>query len=438
MATKRSERKNMLNELLKRKVLSEEGLNSLTKCVDPFHDLDIECIGIPDQLPEKSIVREVRKTLQISGANDFPEGTVWDCHIYTLPSRLFVPSNNTTRISKSGVMYGDGNFSSTGGYWADFIAPVVVIKVPTANPTLPDSGTFNPGTFVWDILDFNDFSGGQSREIFSGLEVHNVTNQLNVAGTVTCYRMPQFAVDVEATGDGSPGTFAKVMRMPPATIEEALLLPGSRQWEARHGAYVVETYDMEENRPQTTTFQNQFLVRGDFTVAQYLAGTTLPGIGLFAVPPSESYQALPSKFAPKDTSGIYFTGLPWNSTLTLTVRKGIETFPTFTDPLVTLARSTPAYDPAFFELYKLIAQHLPPGVAVGENASGDFWDKILGIVQDVAPTIGSAFGPAGGIIGGLVSKAAKAGQEKRNAKVDDTNFKGGKAIVKTPASLTRR
>jgi hypothetical protein len=215
-----------------------------------------------------------------------------------------------------------------------------------------------------------------------------------------------------------------------------MLLPGTRQWEAKHGAYVVETFDMEMNRPQTTSFQNTVMVRGDFTVSDYLAGSTLPA-AITHGGAADGYTPLPFKFSPKDTSGIYFTGLPWETTLTLTVRKGIETFPTFTDPLVTLARGTPAYDPAFFELYKLIAQQLPPGVAVGENASGDFWDKILSIVQDVAPTVGSAFGPAGGIIGGLVSQAAKAGQQKRNQKADDTNFKGGKAIVRVPPALKK-
>lgn len=137
----------------------------------------------------------------------------------------------------------------------------------------------------------------------------------------------------------------------------------------------------------------------------------------------------------KDTSGAYFTGLPGQTQLTITVRKGIETFPSFKDPLVTLARATPDYDPAFFELYKRIAQELPSGVAVGENASGDFWDKILTVIQAAAPVLGPMMGPAGGLLASGASQAAKLIQKKRNEKANDSDFKGGKASVKAPGNV---
>jgi hypothetical protein len=57
---------------------------------------------------------------------------------------------------------------------------------------------------------------------------------------------------------------------------------------------------------------------------------------------------------------------------------------------------------------------------------------VLGVIADIAPVVGGAFGPAGAALGGLAGGAAKAGQAIRNKnqvtkktveKPDNTNFK---------------
>jgi hypothetical protein len=443
----RSQRKSALNEMVRRKILSEDGLHSLIKTTDPFHDIEVDCVGIPDALPEKSIVREVRKSVTI-GSPLLDKSLPWDCHIFTLPERNTTPSDEISG-NTSGTLSAAGIYSIGDGGTQFPTGPIVIVTCPAGAATTPAGDGWNPASATVSVLDYNDYYQGQSREIFSGFEVHNVTNQLNVGGTVTVYRMPQFtypsAVSIVGTeASDFANTFvqnyALISRMPPGDLQEALLLPGTRQWEARDGCYCVETFDMDHNLPQAGTLAQRLYVAGDFAGGKDFTQAPLPALASFygnsgpqAV--DNAWACLTRKPVAKDTSGAYFTGLPGQSQLTLTVRKGIETFPTFKDSLVTLARSTPDHDPAFFELYKRIAQELPPGVAVGENASGDFWDKILGIIGDVAPMIGPSLGPLGGAVGNVVSLAAKAGQKARNKpKPDDTNFKGGKAMVKAPAN----
>jgi hypothetical protein len=290
------------------------------------------------------------------------------------------------------------------------------------------------------VIDYNDYYYGQSREDFSAFEVHNVTNKLNVGGTVTVYRMPQFNLE-QMTSMYNAFTAAflnngaiptTTSRLPPGNLEQTMLLKGTRQWEAEFGAYCVETFDHEHNLPSASRIGNRMFSVGDFAGGDVV--TTLPVlIGYSSGLETAQPYGFPYKPVSKDTSGAYFTGLPGQSQLTLTMRKGIETFPTFLDPLVTLARNTPDHEPLFFDLYKRISQELPPGVPVGENEAGDFWDSVLGVIADIAPLVGGAFGPIGAGLGGLAGGAAKAGQMARNKKVvvppkpaekvDNTNFK---------------
>lgn len=441
--TNRTGRKSALESLVSRKLLSIEGKNALIKCTDPFHDLEVDLVGIPDALPEKSIVREVKKTIQIM--SPLADKTLpFDCHIFTLPERNYIDTAPAVVKTRTGVMYQDGTIVDSATTSKDFrYGPVVIVTVASKEATTPASPLWPPvGQIGIQVIDFNDFLEGQSREIFSAFEVHNVTNKLNVGGTVTTYRLPQFtyattlSVQAPAAANNLNLMPGKISRLPPGDVEDCMLLPGTRQWEAEHGCYCVETFRMDQNLPQCGENGIRVLASGDFP-GGYGAANTLPVIARFFAPASAGIiQRSPQfKAVEKDTSGAYFTGLPGQTQLTVTVRKGIETFPSFKDPLVTLARATPDYDPIFFELYKRIAQELPVGVAVGENASGDFWDKILGIIQQVAPALGPLGGPIGGLVAGGVSQAAKLVQQKRNEKANDADFKGGKSVVKAPKNV---
>jgi len=194
-----------------------------------------------------------------------------------------------------------------------------------------------------------------------------------------------------------------------------LLLPDTKQWEAKYGCYLCDTYDLETTRPSPQSLRPHLFLSGDFGNT-YDSSDTLNGFGR-GVNTSGGYcYTSVSKPIKKNTSGVLFSGLNGQTQLTLTTIMVVETFPSPVDPLVTLARNTPDFDPMFFQLYKQIANSLAPGVMVGENASGDFWKKILGVVRDFAPAIGSVFGPVGGALGNLASTAAKGGiarMEKR-------------------------
>jgi hypothetical protein len=231
-----------------------------------------------------------------------------------------------------------------------------------------------------------------------------------------------------------------------------MLLSDSKQWEAGHGAYLVNNYDFEHNEAQPVFYGSRSFQIGDWPGGtDQLAPTPLNGVtvgisyaaaGIAGVDPTTIAGAT---FKPikRDTAGVFFTGLSPQTTLTLTIHEIIETFPTQPSPLVTMARPTPDYDPNFFALYKEVSRNMPPGVMVSENADGGFWDTILDVVSEAAPIIGSLI-PGGGAIGSIVGGAAKAGK-MLTSKMKDNNFTGTQAntknqgvVVKPPAKTIPR
>jgi len=438
---KRSNRKDALVQLVSTKVLSTAGADAIIQATDPFHDFEVPLVGVPDGFPMPSVRRKIKKTVTIkSPMTDTTQP--WDLHVFSLPEMNSIDPTDTALFPYSYMVLGnDGLLQSRPDgagheiYFQMRIGPLVYVAVPQGQPTTPS--TVAPvGSTTVSGLDLNNYFQGNVRLIASGFEIHNVTNELNVGGTITVYRLPQANVETTTTAhlarntsDPTTTVFTPpigtvISRMPPAFIEDALLLKGSRQWEAKYGCYCVDVYNMEHNQPQTSRYGSRVFAYGDTNGGDL--GSTNNVWGLVGLPyapggafPYAMYQPA-SKPLPRHTSGALLTGLPGPSQITLTAYWIEENFPGPDSPLVTLADVTPDYDPNFFILYKMIAEKMPVGVMVGENASGEFWSKILDVIGEVAPMVGSAFGPVGGLIGSGAGQLAKFGSSKIKAKPKTT------------------
>lgn len=297
------------------------------------------------------------------------------------------------------------------------LAPIVITSVPSGSPTWPSSIADVPSAQTnRKVINLNDYYSGNSRIIGGGIEVHNVTPALTKKGTCTVYRQPQtytpahvtFIDRASATDAAYVGMpqYTVISRLPPSTPDQAILLPHSKQWDAAHGSYQVFTMDFDQ--PDTCAFGNRHFGYYDFAGGQSgndagADGTSLlPGatygvsrsaqLANYAAAPVNTRKvtypsAAPFKVWPADTTGAFYTGLGPDTTLTITAIFIIESFPTNPSPLVTLATPPPAYDPNFFRLYKEVILTMPPGVMVGENASGDWWEKVLRMVGTAASAI---------------------------------------------------
>lgn len=188
-----------------------------------------------------------------------------------------------------------------------------------------------------------------------------------------------------------------VSNLPPASIEEILLLSGSRVWEAKDGCYCVMHMNNMDNPLKENSNQGHcWMVYPNNTnlsaPINYGFGAVYETTGSSGVYQSGACQPIPF-----DTTGCYLTGLSQQTTLTLICKILLETAPEVNSDLVTLTQPSCAFDPIVLDLYATVVRELPPGVKVSENAAGDWWRGILTVVQSVAPF----FGPVGALVGGV-------------------------------------
>lgn len=385
------------------------------------------------------MVQCIKKTFTISK----PAAIVgnWDLHIHTMPEHNtpYIGGGQTavsgiTTLNEDGLCFNNPTWTNVEPNTR--LSPLMWTAVPTGLKTWPNAITDVPAASITrGYIDLNDYMSGNCRIIGGGFEVHNVTEKLSVKGTCTVYRQPQTytraslsymdritATDGNYTNYVPPPQFAVISRLPPATAEDAMILPHSKQWNAEWGSYQVFTTDFDQSN--TTQFGIRHFGFSDFHGGQStgVVGdgvSLLPGLtyGMSRYAQNFSYTTAPVgiknttpfcapfKVWPVDTTGSFYTGLGDTTVLTVTAIFILETFPTQASPLVTLATPPPAYDPNFFRLYKTICLAMPPGVMVAENASGDWWKKVITFVGDAAsalPGVGMVSKPlASAIIRGI-------------------------------------
>jgi len=441
----------MLDKMISAKSITAPGANFIRKALDPFHDFEVRLDGIPDENTSRVVIQEVTLSQTIS----VPTGITgnWDAHIFTLPELATLNTAVGANLLGTGTITLSGNQPASGLFPAGLVN---VMCVPSGGITTPTGASYGSNS-VSLPFDFSAYFSGQKRLIALAFEVHDTSAELYKQGTITVYRLPQ-TKDISniapfggLTGSSS-SQLAVLSRLPPSNLASALLLTGSRQWEMKDGAYVVAVQDVKNNMLTGSVFASHVFTAGDPTNSGESVLWQPPNYGTTTVaitaPTGTAYwnpQPFEIKPVPFHTAGCYCTGLNNNSTFTVTARAIFESAPTPDNTqLVVLAQPSPDYDPVALELYKAAASKLPVGVPVGENASGDFWDKVLSAIESAAPMVGGLFGPIGGALGGLAGKAASIGKTMRNKEPSDRkqvqgNFAatGSKNVAPTPAPRKR-
>jgi len=408
----RSER--ILNSLVGKNGLTEAGKNWLTGAADPFHDLALNVTGYPDQCQSDSVVQLVKLTSTISCPTALVGGN-WDCRIHQYPWLVDVPftkvNNAGTSVAPVWAYTGTANIFNAGGLGIDTCA--------TGN----QMGFAAAGALHSTIAVPAQYYNGQVRVIGQAFEVHNTTSQLYKQGAVLTYRQPTpdmfqsstypvIGGATSANGIGYPS--AILLPSPPIFTPDALLLSGSKQWEAKDGCYVVGSFHSETIPLQDTIVINPI---------QYQAN--LPeGTGAYYMPTPGTITQGTSQilfwndlfWTQQDACGAYFTGLSPQTTLTINWNLLIERFPSAADAdLVVLAKSSPRYDPTAIELYSLCMQSMPTGVPVSENGLGDWFMKVIGRARDIvmpALRVGSALHPKIGMLTGAMDALGISGNAK--------------------------
>lgn len=494
--------------LEKKNLLTPEGAAWLEVALNPFPDVEVKTCGLPDNDTSRVIIQELSDTLTFSA----PSGQTsnFSAHIFNLP--FANPENSAynsrpcfTGISpvQAGIQtYQTGEFSGTDSNSFATVDPTLAYAgvLQNSSPLAMNLDLLNVHVYNADgvplapakdvnwappaaiyTLGSNSTIPGRRRLIAAGWEVRNVTPILYVSGTGTSYRIPQAEAreiaacdygDNNSTGGagagksyyGAPGSTLtsadncvqgkvplqpfRVYNMPPPTPGDAMLYPGSRQMEAKEGAYVSMIQDVSRNQLAWTDDSYIAFTDGDYTVptvgsvgttsvarSQYPSGWATATWAAISAPkingsggttntimatnvPPISYIPVPYH-----TSGLMLTGLSPQSTFTVTLHTKWEISPVTGDQagkqLCALTKPACPSDLNALRLYQEAATMIPTSVPVSENASGDFWDLCLNALSIAATPVAAAFGfPAAGV-------AASAGiqgiRSRRNARDEQSS-----------------
>lgn len=398
MSITRSER--LLQKLVGDKVLSQAGKDWLVVAIDPFHDNQLKDLqGWPDLETSASVVRCVKQTMSVSatsGGGGAPAGP-WDCHVSMLPWTSPMPFYTSNNRLGNVIQY---NSTVTSAPIGGVIAVAGAGFATGAAAAYPPIGN---SAFLGALTVDTTLTSGMHRIIGCGMEIVDTTANLYQQGQCVVYRQSQFPKDASAFlfSDVTAGQLGlsvadcTEVRLPPTTSKDAMLFPGSRQWAAKEGAYIVGTFHSNENPPYNVDYNNPLLHPANFDEQVGVMPTqtvwfpTPAGTGITA--PSAAFPlftAQPIHLNPLHQSGAIFMGLNPQSSLAITYNVFIESFPSLADTK-TLVLATPSaeFDPVALNIYSHAIGLMPVGVMVRENGFGDWFREVVQQVGNIASYI---------------------------------------------------
>jgi len=383
--------------------LTDAGKQFVIAAADVFHDRELTVNGVPDYRTHRTITQKIMRTTTFSRPSEISPGSNWNLNIFSTPSNLtaqaWLAANQGDAVVPltpyDGVLLGDGIGQSGTITMSTSNAANNIIYPPTGTDVRLSG--LSPSQYAGRTFTkpADNYTQGQHRCFAAGFEVSMTANSLNDGGNVIVYR--QAASAQESMGTvldpvrAAVGIATVIARGPPHTVDEAMLLPGSRRWPAKLGCYVPLM--LAENDLPFRQMRGQFLQVSSDTIPEPSTGTfgvtqrqdwlvwPSPGIA-FAGPPGISTNLF-------HCSGAYFQGINSEATLTVVTCFYMEREPSVTESdLVVLARPSPPADELAWRVYSEMVRTMPAGCPVDDNAFGAWFLALLGgLAADVAPYV---------------------------------------------------
>jgi hypothetical protein len=358
--------------------ITSGGRQWLDVALDPFKDIVQRPIGYPDAITAPSVVQTIHDSITVLAPASATGGN-WDANIFLDSVWKKTTMNITNVVAKT--MFdrtAQGATTTRGG---------LNIRSAAAGTPLGPSTTSAQGIdYVLDVFD-NDTS---ARIIAIGMEAHNTTADLYKQGGVITYRvMDEPAIyPVTCFSGMAVATNNQVINGvevvdPPLTSDAAIDMPGSLQWDAAKGAYVVPRFSQETNPPVDLRPMALVSTDGVTTYFNTLALTGAVGNILNVNPNNNDVNAT----IPFGLAGMFFTGLSNQTSLVINLTYYVEQFPSVNSNLKRLATPSCVEDFAALELYTKISRHMPTGVEVNDNFLGAFISGISRVASFVAPYV---------------------------------------------------
>jgi hypothetical protein len=407
---------------------SAGGAQWVKTAVDPFHDIDLDVIGMPDSTSGRSVVYAVTENLTITRPTGITGDTAWDCHVaftptiakadlYPFPAHVdsgdIVPGSCAWGVQMPAITPAENQHLMRK---SEFLT---ANSVAAGQPTFFEapSGSAAAPTSSYGGLGMSRFLDNDGSSIIRvtgcAFEVHNTTEDVYKSGSVTAYKIAResdkcnFSVTNADAANPARNTAtsdtlaATITNAPPTTAAVAKLYNG-HTWDAKDGCLVPGVLDAGESDGEKMLPRLHLVKTSHAGANKYWAPTFLDGQKAYmrgVTPKSttgttngaylESFdnQAPPTVVPEMMTSGAYFTGLSAQTKLTLTLRVFVEVFPSASNALVPLAHPSNPYDAKALQCYQEIMSHMRSGYRVDDNAFGDFFRKAIAVARTIGQTM---------------------------------------------------
>lgn len=394
--------------------VTKEGTAFLTAALDPMHDGSIEHLcGWPDQESGPSVVRCIKQSLEIRTPYAAGSGN-WSCAIIMWPWISHIAGARYSREGTNMLMQPD--YLTVPGYGGLTVQASKSSNFNFIPNSAITSGVLTPIGFLSVP---QTYLNGSGRVIAMGFEVIDTTAELYKQGMATSFRVTEqvrqkYNTRVANTGTSNTAsgfTDMYVVRPPPDTLAQAMLLPGTTQWEAREGVYSVATFQGSENPAEHPMYTSIVMSNKDLTagIQPVAVEPNVWGTYIDSTSVTFSMQRNAIKIENVNLSGAFFTGLNENSTLTVRWHVYYESFPSPSEPdILVLARPPAPYDPIALEYLKRVSITRPVACQSGMNPNGEWFWEILNDLADIAPAVaGFVGGPPAAALASAVSAGAK-------------------------------
>lgn len=371
--------------------VTAEGSDFLMAALDPMHDNQLKSlVGWPDLETSASVVRCVKQSITLRKPGSIPAGTNWDMSIVQWPWQTSQTFDTCTRNNNEIVMLNEQGLPK----WTCGGLDVYIV---------PSGAPFNYGVTPDFSLTLSDVYGlGPSRVLGLGIEGINTTSDLAKQGQVFVWR--QANSKVTSTGFSSiisnttvPLTATRenfdglMISSPPHSTQEAMLIPGTRQWRAEDGHYQVVPHLGQDNPPILVNYTQPVIlltsvpdtpIANSTGLAPSIFNTSILGVPKPFLSVSNVVQP-PFIIYPIHQVGAIYVGLSDSTTITLTWNAYIESFPTIAEPdILVLATPSAEYDPAALMMYSHALTVLPVGVPSNWNGFGDWFADVVSTISD--------------------------------------------------------
>lgn len=417
-----------LDSICRRMGVTNLGKQFVIMAFDPFSDMELQTVGLPDGSDMGVVLQTVNTNITISAPTG--QTTPWDCSVVAFPtlgslatgaprSTSYTPvtqTGNGTNAAVSvagsspGTMLGISYITNNTGTSCDWITGSVTSSGAT---TIAAKYVNSP-----------------MRVVGGGMEIYNTTAELFKGGSIANWSLEMPSIESSSawltinTGGTQFGYQSLTPApAPPNTFQNAIQLARTRGYGAEAGSYIPFTFTDIEQVPRVSNTQSSYLYYDQTALDSLFVGPVTQmitgGGGTFLYSPNNNVTAF-------NMHGAYFTGLNPNTTLQVYGRYFLATTPSQGDALVTTGKSNFPADPKALQLYSLIMAQLPPGVPVDENGFGSWFANAInwvgGAIESAGNLVGSSFlgtlGKHTKKVGGAIEKVVEVWDKRK-----DTNKK---------------